>query len=429
MEETNKNQAQTTEDARRLKAIFDTTVDGIITINRQGIIEECNLAAARMFGYKPEEMINHNVSILMPEPHQSKHDGYIQNYQTTRKAKIIGIGREVEGQRKDGSTFPLRLGVSEVILDDSTVIYTGVIHDLTVQKEIENQIKKLNENLEERINLRTDELSNTVNKLLTSNKKLEHEINERKKAEEALRESKKEISKALEREKELGQLKTRFVTMASHEFRTPLSTILSSTSLIDKYIKADLAEKSEKHIDRIKSSVTHLTSILNDVLSLSKLEEGKEDINPEPFIMTDLCTDVINSMNGMIKEGQEIKHTGINESTEVVLDQKLLRNILFNLLSNAIKYSPEGKTIYCQTEISDKLLKISIQDQGIGIPKEDQEHLFSRFFRATNASNIQGTGLGLNIVKKYLDLMGGGILFESEEGKGTRFDIAIPLNK
>lgn len=410
----------------RLKAIIETAIDGIITIDEQGIIEVVNPAAARLFGYLPEELIGKNISLLMPPPYKQQHDAYIARYIDTGEARIIGLGREVPGVRKDGSTFPMRLAVSETFLLNKR-IFTGIIHDLSDVKQAEEKIRKLNEELEEKVIERTEELASVVNKLLNTNKKLQYEIQERKSAENALRESTKEIQKALEKEKELSELKSRFVSMASHEFRTPLSTILSSISLLSRYTDSSQQDKRDKHINRIKSAVRNLTGILNDFLSLSKLEEGKIENQPFEFDIRELCPEVIDEITGLLKDGQSIVHEGLAEPMFVRWDKRVVKNILFNLLSNAIKYSDEGKKIYLKERVEDDFFLIDIIDQGIGIPEADQPYLFTRFFRAANATNIQGTGLGLNIVKRYIDLVGGSITFESQLNEGTTFTVCLPL--
>ncbi len=415
------------EESQRLAAIFEYSQDGIITITRRGTVERINPAAAKLFGYSPEEVIGHNVNILMPEPFHGEHDGYIANYHSSGEKKIIGIGREVKGQRKDGSVFPFFLSVSEVKLED-TSIYTGFIHDLSEQKKVEQEIRELNQSLENKVSERTEELSETVNKLLLATKELELEIAERKKAEDALRQSKAELKLALEKEMELNELKSRFVSMASHEFRTPLSTILSSTALIGRYTETGQQEQRIKHINRIKSAVNNLTGILNDFLSLSKLEEGKTVNTPVDFDMNVLCEEVIDEMKGLLKPGQHILHTHQIPKSRIRQDRRLLKNVLFNLLSNAIKYSDEKQAIYCSIEVAEGELVMRVRDEGIGIPEKDQVHLFSRFFRAANVTNIQGTGLGLNIVKNHVELMKGRISFESEEGKGSTFTIVFPYN-
>jgi PAS domain S-box-containing protein len=386
------------ENASRLSAIIETAIDGIILINDRGVIEAANPAACRLFQYDEEEMLGHNVSMLMPEPYKSMHDKYIRHYSDTGEGKIIGIGREVPGRKKNGETFPFRLAISEIILTDDRRLFTGIIHDLTEQKEAEAKLVAQTEELEARVKERTAELS----------------------------EAKAEVEQALEKERELGVLKSRFVSMASHEFRTPLSTILSSVTLIDRYEDKVYLEKRKKHISRIKASVRNLTAILNDFLSMGKLEEGRIQHRPHPFRLKPFLDGLHDEMQHLTKTDQRIAVRYEGEDQEIVMDDHILKNILHNLLSNAIKYSGEGDTIEFTVKLSADSLAMSISDQGIGIPKEEQGHLFERFFRAHNATNIQGTGLGLSIVKQYVELMRGNITFESEVGKGTTFNLAFP---
>ncbi len=415
-------------DARlRFEAVIETATDGIILIDELGCMELANIAAARLFGYEVDEMIGQNVHMLMPSPHRENHNTYLKNYRDTGIKRIIGIGREVEGLKKTGDTFPFRLSISEVILHDRR-IFTGIIHDLTDQKAAEERIRQLNAELEQRVDERTEELATAVNQLLNINHKLEFEIQERKTIEQALRKSESELRNLYEREKELNNLKSRFVAMASHEFRTPLSAILSSADLIEAYQEGGQQEKRLRHTNRIKSAVSNLTSILNDFLSLSKLEEGKVQCEPVPCSIASFCNEVLEELHALLKPGQHIRSMPIPEELEIIVDKKLLKNVLYNLLSNAIKYSPDGKPIDFLAAVHGAQLQIRIRDYGIGIPEEEQQHLFTRFFRAHNVENIQGTGLGLNIVKRYLELMQGNITFESKLGEGTEFSIQIPVH-
>jgi signal transduction histidine kinase len=247
---------------------------------------------------------------------------------------------------------------------------------------------------------------------------VEMNVTQHKRAEQS-------IMLALEKERQLNELKSRFVSMASHEFRTPLSTILTSLSLAARYAAPDQEASRLKHYNRIRSSVHNLTSILNDFLSLDKLESGKIACNPEPFDLQRLLEDLIDEMQGICKEGQVIDLTYTGDH-QVTMDPNMLRNILVNLVSNAIKYSAEHKPVEVSTSVQDGKVLVAVRDHGIGIPEADQKHMFERFFRSQNATNIQGTGLGLNIVKKYLDLMGGDIWFESAQGVGSVFSVVLP---
>jgi signal transduction histidine kinase len=231
---------------------------------------------------------------------------------------------------------------------------------------------------------------------------------------------------ALKREQELNELKSQFISMASHEFRTPLSAIQTSAILIGKQNEAGKEQKREKYVAQIKNNVKHLVIILNDFLSLSKLEEGKVTVHEELFDFIDLSKTLIEEVSMTKKTGKNIILSLPDHPVLLNLDPKLVRHILMNLLSNAIKYSPKKTNININIEENDQYVSFEIQDQGIGVPKEEQDKLFERFFRAKNAYNIEGTGLGLNIVKQYVELLGGTINFKSILNTGTTFLVKLP---
>jgi len=241
--------------------------------------------------------------------------------------------------------------------------------------------------------------------------------------------SKEELSSALQTEKELGELKSRFVTMASHEFRTPLSTILSSAYLLEKYNDETQQDKREKHIHRIKGAVNDMKSILEDFLSLGKLEEGKIIAKPEVISAVEMfeeINDAVHSLEQILKPGQQIQYLHNDTFFDVYVDRQLVKNIVINLIANAIKFSPEQSVIKMNCNVQLDHILIMVEDKGIGISEEDQQHLFERFFRAKNAANIQGTGLGLHIITKYLELMNGRITVTSSLNEGSVFSVYIP---
>jgi two-component system sensor kinase FixL len=393
------------ENAALLKAVIENAIDGIITIDDHGRVESINPAACKLFQYTPEEVIGNNVSMLMPQPYKSQHDGYIHRYQQTGEPHIIGIGREVTGLRKDGSQFPFRLGVSDVPFTVRK-IYAGFIHDLSREKEAEEKLKEYAAHLEELVEERTQKLKDMV---------------------KALERAKEDVSLSLEKEKELSQLKSRFVSMASHEFRTPLSAIQLSASLIEKYAQPFTNENITKHVNKIKNAVGNLTTILNDFLSLEKLEAGKVEPSFTNFDLVKLAEEITEEMQIVAKQNQNIIYQHTGTSSMVHLDPNLLKNCVFNLVSNAVKYSGENTFIEFNTEINDKNCVVTIKDNGIGIPEADQKHLFEAFFRAHNTGNIPGTGLGLNIVARYTALMNGAVEFKSDVNQGTLFTITFPI--
>jgi two-component system sensor kinase FixL len=393
------------ERAKLLSAIIENAIDGIITIDDKGIIEHVNPAALKLFGFEIGELVGKNVSVLMPQPDKERHDGYLRNYENTGKKSIIGIGREVIGQRKDGSTFPFRLGVSEVKFSDRK-IYTGFIHDLSKHKEDEARIKSYTEELEDKIRERTRDLVKLVAELESA---------------------KEHVNALFIKEKELNQLKTRFVSMASHEFRTPLSSIQLSATLIDKYTPKQDTENIEKHTGKIKNAVGNLTTILNDFLSLEKLEAGKVEVHPTWFNIINFAEEIVEEMQLISKQDQHIiyEHQGI--SAQVFLDINLLKNSIINLISNAVKYSGENTMIQFNSILKEDELLIEIKDNGIGIPETDLHNLFEPFFRAHNTGSIPGTGLGLNIVKRYVSLMNGTVACKSAQNIGTTIMLKFPF--
>ncbi|WP_426479112.1 PAS domain-containing sensor histidine kinase [Chryseobacterium sp. CBSDS_008] len=394
------------ESAKLLQAIIETAIDGIVTIDDRGRIESLNPSALKIFDYKEEELIGKNISVLMPEPDRSRHDGYLFNYQTTGEKKIIGKGREVKGLRKDGTQFPFRLAVSEVQYQER-IIYTGFIHDLSKEKEAEEFLKNYTIELEELVEDRTKSL-----------KKMLYELEE----------AKNEANVSLEKEKELNRMKSRFVSMASHEFRTPLSSMQLSVILIEKYLQVSDSLQIVKHLHKIKTAIGSLNGILNDFLSLEKLEAGIVHPNHCQFDIIKFSEELTEELQLITKEDQIIIYQHTGSESEINLDQNLLKNCLMNLMSNAIKYSGEHTLIEFSTEIKENQYLFSVKDNGIGIPEEDHSALFQPFFRAHNTGNIPGTGLGLNIVHRYVNLMDGMIHFESTFGKGTEFTLSFPKN-
>jgi PAS domain S-box-containing protein len=393
------------ENAALLTAVIKNAIDGIITIDERGHIETINPAACSLFQYLPEEIIGNNISFLMPAPDKEQHNEYIERYKRTGQAHIIGIGRDVVGLKKDGSQFPFRLAVSEVQFLGRK-IYAGFIHDISHQREAEERLKDYTTHLEDLIEERTQSLKATVEELQTA---------------------KEDLSLSLDKEKELGLLKSRFVSIASHEFRTPLTSVQLSVSLIEKYAGPFNNPQIIKHVGKIKHAVGNLTSILNDFLSLEKLEAGKQEPALHDFDLVKFSETIIEEMQVLAKQNQNIIYQHTGTKSMVRLDHNLLKNCIVNLINNAIKYSGENTFIGFTTEINDRDCVITVSDNGIGIPEADQKHLFEAFFRAHNTGTISGTGLGLNIVARYTTLMNGKIEFKSEINQGTLFTITFPM--
>lgn len=403
----------------QLEALFNYATIGIVVTDAQARIINFNKCAEGQFGYTKEEILGQKIEILLPEEYRSSHVQYRDVFFGDPHPRRMGEGRDLYARKKDNTEFPVEVSLTYYNADQTYVI--AFIIDITVRKHSE-----------EIVLAQKEELQRVTSEIKQLNAALEQKVADRTKMLRetlvALERSKQEVNEALQAEKELGELKSRFVTMASHEFRTPLSTILTSAFLLEKYNNVHEPAKREKHIQRIKTAVGDMRSILEDFLSLGKLEEGliKAAITTVP---AEECfavvNDVVHEMEGVFKPGQKVHHTS-NGIGEVPIDKQLLKNVLMNLLSNASKFSPENSTIEVTSIVTGNQLQVTVQDNGIGISKEDLQHLFERFFRAKNASNIQGTGLGLHIVVKYLDLMHGTIDVQSELNKGTTFTIHIP---
>ena len=407
----------------QFEALFNFATIGIIVTNGKGLIINFNKYAETQFGYTKEEVLGKVVDVLLPTAAQAKHVNYREQYYHHPEPRIMGHGRDLFAQNKSGATFPVEVSLSHYVINNETFVIAFVI-DITVRKQHELIAVE-----------QTRELERVTAEIKSMNAELEQKVEDRTKMlREALSElerSKEELNLAFENEKELSELKSRFVTMASHEFRTPLSTILSSAYLLDKYNQLNPDTKVEKHVDRIKGAVGGMKNILEDFLSLGKLEEGLVHTNIEMVNRTAidvLLKDLLQELDGLLKKGQQIIYTNY-VVTMVCLDKNLVKNILVNLISNAIKFSPENGTIWVTSFVEKDQFIIEVKDLGMGISADDQEHLFERFFRAKNASNIQGTGLGLHIVAKYLELLNGRIGMESKLNEGTTFTIYIPQNK
>lgn len=404
-------------DTSHLTSLFENATEGIILTNGKGNIVLVNPAAQRMFGYDATELIDHPIETLIPvrlhQHHKQVRDGFYHHPQN----RVMGHGRDLFGRCKNGTELSVEVSLSFYRRQGELFVIAFVV-DITERKKIESSMLAQQKELEK---MATD--------MRRLNMQLEAKVEERtvilKEALQKLEESQHELSEALEKEKQLNEIKSSFVSLASHEFRTPLSTVMSSASLIGKYTESDQQDKRERHINKIKDSVKHLNNLLEDFLSLGKLEEGKIQAHPSHFDVSEFMEDVVEEMRPIAKTGQEITCQFSGEG-KMVTDKNLLKNILINLISNAIKFSPENGKISVVAQKQDNLLKLRVTDNGIGISEEDQEHLFSSFFRGKNAVNIQGTGLGLHIVRRYADLIHATLKLESVLQQGTTIFVEIP---
>ena len=405
-------------DATHLTSLFENATEGIILTNGSGNIVMVNPASERVFGYNASELIGKPVEVLLPDNIKSHHQALREEFYEHPSNRVMGHGRDLYGKRKDGSKIPVEVSLSFYKRVDELFVIAFIV-DITQRKKIEQNILEQQKELEK---MATD--------MRRLNTQLEAKVEERtvilKEALQKLERSQLELSEALDKEKQLSEIKGRFVSMASHEFRTPLSTVLSSASLLSKYTTTEEQDKRNRHVEKIKNSVKHLNDILEDFLSLGKLNEGKVEVQNTKFDLKAFMEDTIDEMKGLLKKDQYFifQHEGMNT---VCSDRKLLKNIIFNLTTNAIKFSDEGAPLELRSKITNDTMQLTIKDKGIGISEDDLEHLYSSFYRGRNAMNIQGTGLGLHIVKRYVELLSGTIELKSKLGEGSTFCITIPI--
>lgn len=403
---------------QRFEAIFQNASVGILVVDKEGKIVLANGFLLKLFEYGDvNDLVGKDLGILLPAHIRKSHTGNMEAYNHKPEIRPMGAGRDLYGITSTGREIPLEISLSSYTIDTGTYSI-AFINDISVRvsaqeklreqrlrlADMNKQMEALNEALEEKVKKRTMELEKALAKL---------------------EESRNELTQALSKEKDLGEMKSAFVSMASHEFRTPLSTILSSASLLAKYKLTDEQEKRDKHIQRIKSSVINLNNILNEFLSLGKMEEGKIKASLSEFDIEKLVADQYTEMTDIFKPGQVLDY--VHEGDRMVrLDPSFMKNIVINLLSNAAKFSEENTTITVRTIVNAEKIIFTVRDQGMGISERDQQQLFSIFFRGSNAKNISGTGLGLHIVSKYTEMMKGHLELKSELNKGTEITITFP---
>jgi len=392
----------------QFEAIFHEAAIGILVTNDRFEILICNEFLDQLFGYEGGELIGQNISVLIPNHLKTRHEGHLEKVQHSPISRPMGVGLDLKAKRKDESLFPIEISLSH-FRENEQMYYIAFVSDVTLKRKVEmelilknQEINQLNESLEEEVLLRTKDLQNTLAKLEENTKVLEG---------------------ALQKEKELGDLKTRFVSMASHEFRTPLTSILSSASLIEKYPKEEEQAKRLQHINRIKNSVNNMTEILEEFLSVGKLAEGRVETHISEIVLAPFFQELIAELRGHQKDNQKIV-LHLDKTETFISDASILRKVLINGLSNALKFSQRDVHLYVQHKKNE--LHIDIVDSGIGISEDDQKHLFERFFRGGNASVIQGTGLGLHLIDRYVRLIQGKVDIYSQLGQGTTLSMTIP---
>ncbi len=391
--------------------LFNSVSEGIIVVNEEQKIVATNQSANEMFGYKGEELNLANLNSLIPKNYRISHGSHVSTFIKKSGKRAMGHGRDLFGLTKNGKQFPVEVGLNPFKINDHNYVIALII-DISERKQQEDEIKALNNQLELKIEKRTAQLKKSVNEL-------KEEVKKREQAERKIKES-------LRIEIELNELKTKFLSLVSHEFKTPLSGIMTSAQLISKYTQGNQQERREKHVKTIQGKVKYLNNILNDFLSIERLETGKENYNITAVSVGRVIQEVVYDAKLLLKQGQKIIVNAPFDDAIIRFDQKILHLVVSNIIHNAVKYSQENTNIIIEGRETDANLSISIKDQGIGIPIKEQKHIFNRYFRAENAVLSQGTGIGLNIVKGHLENLGGEIEFSSELNKGSTFTITLP---
>ncbi|MEM6316629.1 MAG: PAS domain-containing sensor histidine kinase [Bacteroidota bacterium] len=378
----------------------------VVVLNKAGQVQLLNQRGEEILGIKEEHVIGKNwFEAFLPKKERTGAKAVFNSLMSEQ-------GRDVEYFENlivDSQGNEKLIWFHNRVLLDKNGVATGTISsgvDITEQRQAEKLLKESQLKLEDYAAA------------------LESKVKERTME---LEESQSQLVQALSKERELGELKSRFVSMASHEFRTPLSMVLSAAELIEMYHANERYDKLDRNVERIKSAVRNLTNILNDFLSLEKLEAGKIEVNQIPIELSTFLEELHEDIKPLLKKNQQLLLPSPSIIT-IQTDTYLLKNILINLISNAIKYSPDGEDVTLSINNDNGQTIFAVADQGIGIPETDKEHMFSRFFRAANAENIQGTGLGLIIVQRYVNLLGGHIDFTSEEGVGSTFYVRLPTS-
>ena len=380
--------------------LFDFAPVGYLILNEKGVINNINLTACHLLGIDRLHIKGKPFSAYLSKGEANTF--FLSLRQAFKTGTLATL--EFKIKRKDNTYFnALMNGTIDTDQNINGPVCRVAIQDITETRKMEI-LQEQHEDLER---------ENT--KIEKYNQELEKIVLERT----------KELSEALESEKDINEMKSAFITIASHELRTPVTIILSSVILMEKFNNKGEYDKIDRHIQRIKSAIKNFTSILDDFLSLEKLERGVVRVKKETFDIMEFMKVLTEEMEGILKPEQHI-HYSHEGNNLVVQNQKILHNILVNLLTNAIKYSETDVVLNTMNRNGE--LTVIVKDKGIGIPEQDQKNLFKRFFRAENVKDFQGTGLGLSIVKRYVELLNGSIEYVSALSQGSTFTIQLPEN-
>lgn len=398
------------------KSIIDNSLDGTMIIDLNFNILFVNDVIIDIIGYTERELIGQDFRTYISPKDMVKVEDF---YSNVLVSDINFNKTEFDLINNNGFHRNVFVSVSKTTDFRGRSAFITQILDITEIKEAERKVRELNQELEQRVNVRTLQLEEALGEL-----KIEVAIRQR--TENELQEAKEEVTKALEQEKELNVLKSRFISMISHEYRTPLTVILTSTYLIEQFYEGPNREQFDKFISKIRASVKSMIQLLEDVLTIGKSESGKFSLSIDKIRVVDFCNDIIEEVQVIDNKKHIFEFNYISKDVEVISDVNSLKHIISNLLLNAAKYSPGKDKVIINLESLTNDIKIEVIDFGIGIPVEDQPLLFEAFHRASNVGAISGTGLGLSIVKRFIDSINGTIEVESKRNEGTKFTITFP---
>jgi PAS domain S-box-containing protein len=398
------------------KAVIENSLDGTLILDDEFTVIFGNEEMYKIGSYSSEDMFALDFRQFLPTE-------YLDNFLERIKFTIDNPDTDNRFDSvliaKDGSYRNIYVSASlNKDFQGKSAIICQVL-DISEIKKAEETVRKINEDLEKKVIERTQELEKVLRDLKVENI-------ERQKAELELQEAKDEVLRALDQEKELNTLKSRFISMISHEYRTPLTVILTSTYLIEQFYQGPNQLQFNKFLDKIRASVKSMTQLLQDVLTIGRNEASSTQLNVIKIRAVELCKEIIEEAQVIDNNHHNFELNFTDKSIELETDEKQIRHILSNLVTNAAKYSPNSKNVVVNVSEDERGVHFQIIDEGIGIPEEDQEHLFDAFYRAGNVGAISGTGLGLAIVKRCVTLLNGEISFRSEKEKGTTFFIDLP---
>lgn len=408
-----KSEAELQESKDKYQLLFESSADPICFFTEEGIINDFNLSFILYFGYSKDEIFKLNLKDLF---HSDKD---LTDLLAELKEKNYVKDKVIELVKKDDTIAYCYCRIYFSKSSDGKILgYQSIFHDMTKWIIAEEKERKLNEELEKRVTDRTSQLEMTLDELRFENE-------ERKKAQNLLFDAKEKLSNMLNKEKELNEMKTRFISMVSHEYRTPLTVILSSTYLLQQYHISNMDDKFEGQLKKIQLSVHNMTQMLEGILNIGKTESGKDPVI-ESINLPELLDEIIEEMKSI--DNKNHKFVSEFQSSEMFIhtDKQLLNQAIVNLMTNAIKYSGEGTPIRVAAQENKSKYIIKISDEGIGMSEDDMKNLFEPFFRAKNVETISGTGLGLTIVKNSIENLLGTISVDSVPDMGSTFSITLP---